>query len=326
MHVTERRNIQNEFGEILNKVKRKKWSCVEYGCDNPAINSHLLQRNGILNYVAEDGKVVMIKPSSIFGLKNNISPFEFEKIGIKEALSYDVFCCHHDVNLFKEIEDSPFEANNYRHCALFYYRTISAETRLKEIEIEKYELMLNSKVFNEFVPIPYMLHFHEQKMIMTYSRMEIETYRSWIYEDLHKNTKNFIFNSFEIPVKGIFSSSISSLFLTEKELSSPETPQYLFVQIIPKEKNSLIIFGYHKQHKHIHYESYIERWRSVSKENVGYMLTGLLIQSNQWGMSPSLHEKLQKNNIEKYKSLFYDDCLSHDQYPNETFNLFEGIF
>lgn len=321
-----RRTIQNEFGEILNRVKRKTWSCIEYGCENHAINSHLLQRNGILNYVAENGKVVMIEPISIFGLNNQNSPIEFKKIGIKEALSYDVFCSHHDVELFKEIEDGHFDSNNYRHCALFYYRTISAESRLKEIEIEKYEAMLDSEVFNEFVPSLDMQLIYGQKLMMTYSRMEIDAYRSWIYDDLHNNTENFIFESFEIPINGIFASTISSLFLTENELTSLDIPQYLFIQIIPKETNSLIMFGYHKQHKHVQYESYIERWRSVTKDNIGYMLTGLLIQSNQWGMSPSLYERLAPTNIDKYKSLFLDDCRSLNQTPNESFNLFEGIF
>ena len=86
------------------------------------------------------------------------------------------------------------------------------------------------------------------------------------------------------------------------------------------------MFGYHKQHANKNYEPYIERWRKVKKEDIGFMLTGILIQLLYWGMAPSLFIKLLPQNIEKYYSLCIADYLSPNQYPNESFNLFEGIF
>jgi len=40
---------------IFKNVKSKTWKCLIEGCENNAINSHLLQRNGILNYITENG-------------------------------------------------------------------------------------------------------------------------------------------------------------------------------------------------------------------------------------------------------------------------------
>lgn len=322
----EDRIIQNECGKIFERVKHRHWSCIEYGCNDTAINSHLLQRNGILNYVAEEGKVVMLILKSIFGYKNSDSFIKFQKLGLKEALSHDVFCSQHDTNIFKEIEDGRIDYDNYRHCTLFCYRSLCAEIRMKEMEIEKYKLMLNSDILNEKVFYGKMMLLAQQEVMMEVGKMENEAYRSWLYEDLHNNSESFVFKSFEIPIKGIFASAASSMFMTEKEYKSPDLMDLLFIQIIPQKENSRIMFGYHKQHANKNYEPYIERWRNVKKEEIGFMLTGILIQLLHWGMSPSLFAKLLPQNIEKYYSLCIEDYLSQNQYPNESFNLFEGIF
>ena len=112
----DKRKIQNEFGNIFKKVSHRKWKCIQYDCNNEAINSHLLQKNGILNYVSEEGKVVVVRQKSIYGLKKDEMPLSFQKIGIKEALSYDIFCQHHDTTLFREIEDGYLDFNKYIHC------------------------------------------------------------------------------------------------------------------------------------------------------------------------------------------------------------------
>lgn len=43
---------------VLNNIYRhscdKAWTCIEDGCINKAINSHLLQRHGILDNIVED--------------------------------------------------------------------------------------------------------------------------------------------------------------------------------------------------------------------------------------------------------------------------------
>lgn len=326
MQITERRSVQNEFGGIYKHIEHKQWSCIECGCTNTAINSHLLQRNGILNYVAENGKLVMIKLKSIYAIRKGETPVTFQKIGIKEALSYDIFCSHHDVNLFKEIEDGLVDYTNYRHCALFYYRTLCAETRLKEIERERFKSLLNSETLAEFAPEQMMSYLYDQSMTLELGVMDLTAYRSWIYNDLHNNTESFVFESFEIPIKGIFASAISNMFLTEKDIMSPDFAKLLFIQIIPQKENSRIMFGYNKQYHYEDYITYIERWRNAKKENLGYMLTGILIQLQNWGMSPSLYEKLPPQNIAKYYYLFMQDYMSPNQYPNESFNLFEGVF
>ncbi len=320
------RIIQNEFGKIFERAKHSNWTCIEYGCKDAAINSHLLQRNGILNYVAEDGKVVMPCIKSIFGYKDSESLIEFKKIGLKEALSLDVFCSQHDTNLFKEIEGGCIDYDNYRHCALFCYRSLCAEIRMKEIEIEKYKLLLNSDILNDNISYGKMMILAQQEAMMEIGKMENEQYRYWLYEDLHNHTESFVFKAFDIPIKGLFASAASSMFMTEKEYKSPDLMDLLLIQIIPQKENSRIMFGYHKQHANKNYEPYIEKWRNVKKEDIGFMLTGMLIQLLHWGMAPSLFIKLLPHNIEKYYSLCIEDYLSQNQYPDESFNLFEGIF
>ena len=74
------------------------------GCHETSINSHLLMRNGILNYVAENGKVVELRAKAIEAIKKGDNALFFKEVGISQAISLPIFCKLHDTTLFKEIE------------------------------------------------------------------------------------------------------------------------------------------------------------------------------------------------------------------------------
>ena len=48
----EKWKIENEFDKLEKSLVKRKWKCMCPNCNENAINSHLLQRNGILNNVA----------------------------------------------------------------------------------------------------------------------------------------------------------------------------------------------------------------------------------------------------------------------------------
>ena len=103
------RIVQNVVNGIFKNVRNKQYDCMVKGCNHKAINSHILMRNGILNYVAEKGKVVELRASAIEAIRKDERNFSFKKVGVSQALSLPLFCNCHDTTLFEEIEKQPVD-------------------------------------------------------------------------------------------------------------------------------------------------------------------------------------------------------------------------
>lgn len=117
----------------------KKWDCIVDGCNEPAIVSHLLQRNGILNFVEEEGHMILVQTTEPYSWKNQKLPVEFKRVGIRGSISIPLFCDTHDTELFREIEllderqgRTPLDPHNYRCQLLLSLRTMYAEKRRKQ--------------------------------------------------------------------------------------------------------------------------------------------------------------------------------------------------
>jgi hypothetical protein len=124
---------QNIITQISKNLKDKKWNCLVDGCDEVAINSHLIQQNGLLNNITYDGHLVELKVIDANRWDDKKLPFEFGNVGIKQALSYKVFCNKHDTEIFKPIEDNNKNFESYEAFLLFSYRAVGAEIRKKSI-------------------------------------------------------------------------------------------------------------------------------------------------------------------------------------------------
>ena len=56
---------------IRKNVMNKNWGCMCDGCTDKAINSHLLQRHGVLDNIMEDNHMVEMRPKDIFKWNEN---------------------------------------------------------------------------------------------------------------------------------------------------------------------------------------------------------------------------------------------------------------
>ena len=127
---------QNIIAKISANIKKKKWKCLIQDCDETAINSHLIQRNGILNNIVSNGHLIEVKMVDAHKWNDKQLPFEFKTVGITKALSHKVFCNRHDTSIFKPIEDDNKDYKSYTAFILFSYRAVCAEIRKKMVNIE----------------------------------------------------------------------------------------------------------------------------------------------------------------------------------------------
>lgn len=103
MSTSQKRKELNILHNIENNVFRnKKWQCMHPDCTEHAINSHLLQRHGLLDNLTNDGHLYEIKYVNPNYWMNNPIRFEFKRIGINDAISRPIFCKYHDNILFKK--------------------------------------------------------------------------------------------------------------------------------------------------------------------------------------------------------------------------------
>lgn len=319
------RLCQNVVNGIFKNVGNKQYDCMVNECNQKAINSHILMRNGILNFIAENGKVVELRASAIEAFKKGQWNFGFKEVGVSQALSLPLFCNYHDTTLFEEIEKRPVDFSNYRHLSLFCYRVLCAAIRKKEIDVERDSRIKKSNVLNTFIP-EYVRYLARKEYATQLALSDLEYYKNEFLIDLKSSRESFIFHKIGLPIKGIYISTSSNMFLTEEEAMSSSIANLLFIHLIPTNEAAILLFGYHRNHINPNYIPYIKRWEDVNVSEIGNMLTGILIQSENWGMSPSLYAKISKQIEEEFYKLYKWDYKQLNQEPYEKLNLFHGIF
>ena len=313
------------IGKIYKNVQNKNWTCMCSSCANVAINSHLLMRNGILNYVAEEGHLYELHSVPPQAFKKEEIPVDFKKVGINQAISFPLFCNEHDTTIFKAIEDGSEDYTLYKHLALYSYRALVAELRKKEIEAEKQKRIINSITLRKFFARNVFDNFKKSREQELRGIADLEYYRVQIIKDINEATESFAFFTREIPLKGIYASTISSIFATMEETISSPLLNTFFFHLIPQEDSSIIVIGYHKEHHNAKIAKYAERWMNVPIEEIGVMLTALFAQIETWGMSPTLYNQLNPEKIKLYFNKLRCSFETIDQTPIENINLFEGI-
>ena len=143
-HIEKMRILQIIRKNALNM----NWKCMVDGCPEKTINSHLLQRHGVLDNIIEDGHMYELRVRDIFKWSKDVPPVVFKKVGLNDAISYPLFCNHHDTELFLDIEKNDPDVDDYRSQLLFSYRSVCAEMRKKEIEIDVNQRQLRSRILN----------------------------------------------------------------------------------------------------------------------------------------------------------------------------------
>jgi len=313
---------QNIIAKIRANIKKKDCECLFSDCENKSINSHLIQRNGILSNISSDGHLYELKVIDVNKFGKEKYPINFKKLGIKQALSYKLFCNKHDTNLFKNIENTQSNYESYESFILFSYRALCCELRKKETGIEENTRILNSRSLigkiDKYIIESYKIGYEAGiKDLIVMKR---------IFEREMKSPKNsFTFFSFKLPKIEIYASSI---FNTEDINQSSGLDKLdlenLYIHIIPNRTETLVLIGYHNEYTSEKIINYCKSWKDISKSEFEYKLSSLFIHNiENWGISPTLYENLKRENKQKYIDLVLDKINNYGIANDNSFNLFE---
>ena len=305
-----------------------KWECLLKDCHNTAINSHLLQRHGILDNITEDGHMYELSPISAFRLlspsaNNNDLILEFKKIGINNAISWPIFCNKHDTLLFSDIEKKELDCSDYSNQLLFSYRTVCGEIRKNEILCQIYTRYLNE---GELSPQKIM-DIRDRIRGLKQTINDYRFYENEIQKELLNPYGNFVFRHYSYNQLKIYASAAFSYILYDKEKEYDPLPwECCFFHIIPQPRSSEIIVGYHKDRVNSYLIDYAERWNNLDNAKLEQMLSDFCtLRAEGWGLSVSLYNKIGREKKKEFLSLFQTLGHCYDARVEVKHGIFEGL-
>lgn len=262
------------FHDSKNKAIKKISKCYHPDCNEKSINSHILQKNGILSSIAKDNH---LWEHIINQFKE--PHFQFKKTGINEIFSFNCFCQKHDSELFKSIETETIDFSDYKSCLLFTLRTIYNEKFRKEVNIDMYKDMLKSE-FSSEMNIEFLLLTLEQEKL---GLNDLELNEKDIWKDINENTESFIFEVREISKIELCLSAFYNYettlemnlykFKTGKDM---ERVSGIFINIFPYKGKTILLKGYNKiDEKSV--KAYFYTFFKESEKRVQRKLTNLFL-------------------------------------------------
>lgn len=315
--------MQKIIGQIFKDVLDKEfyWPCIIDDCKSQAINSHFLQKNGILSLLTENGHLIETKLPDSYYFQKSIPQLEFKKTGVKQAISVKLFCKKHDDKIFKFIEKNDYEFKSYQSFLLFSYRVTCGELRKKEIYHEIYLRIYEDETLeninNEFL-LGYINGFYLGLINLQKLKLIFE-------KEISAKENTFEFKAYLYPRIDIYASALFSPMDDELNIdSTQEELENIFIHIIPREDETILLVGYHKEFSNLWTKNYVESWGNLSQENFEIKISELLMtRIENWGMSQKLYCSIPKQNIEKFREYSLKNIMNLVIDPKLQFNFFK---
>ena len=135
------------LGEFKAKWRRAQESyCIvnNSDCEKQIIKAHSIQKNGVLNKIAENGHLSTFSEEVDEELLLGIKPRIID-VGIQNASIFKGFCSFHDRELFENIERGNEFCGEDEQCLEFALRACAYELYQKKNKIGSYKLLIQNQ-------------------------------------------------------------------------------------------------------------------------------------------------------------------------------------
>lgn len=307
--------ISNDFRE---QAKKEICGCMYPNCSNNAINSHIMQKNGVLSSISNDRHLWEL---SVNPFKDEFSVFR--RVGINNIYTFLGFCNEHDTNLFKKIESKEgIDLNDYESCLLLALRTACNEYRLKEIIIRWYEYLLNNDTEEE-----YGKQILSQNIIKNQLGLkDLDFYIQAMWNDLQNKTQSFVFNhrkmeKLELCLNSIYTydTSLEMRDYILKNGKDMERTSGIFISFFPYNDESILLMGYHKSDES-KVKSFVNLFFKENEKRVKTRISSLIIfNCETWVCSNELyHSKFVGLDSEFHQAITWSFRSGNER---KTFNV-----
>lgn len=293
-------------------------------CKEKSINSHVLQKNGILSRIGRNNHLIEVKPTNIWEF-NSQGVFKYQEIGINDVFTFPGFCSFHDNKIFKPIESNNLDFSEYKLQCLFSLRGLCQEIRRKEQVGIFIDYLLGQR--NEFSVLNISDILEDYRNGLRFGIINLTFFKEQLENDIFNNSMNFEFNV----LKRQYTEICTSAPLNIKEPNAyklDSIDEYLnkgiknkipttFVNVIPTLTNSIWIIGEHKQYR----STYTERLIHLDHEQALSEL--LILRLEYWCMSHAFLDKYIKPKLNEIRNLFKINVLNFDTELTTQINLFK---
>ncbi|MCB9809092.1 hypothetical protein H6776_01710 [Candidatus Nomurabacteria bacterium] len=297
---------QHEIGNFWKDVKNKKRVCMYRDCNEPAINSHVLQKNGVLDQVAENDHVIMLQ-ENLYS-ENLGQAHEFKPVGLNNAYSFKGFCKNHDDQVFKEIEkDTEIVFTPYQQ-ALFAYRSLCNELYRKELVYE-----MSGKLLREHMMDPFLIAHRDGSSVGIEQMKKFKTILETSLIESDFSTLDLFFSETQ-HVEVCISTLLN---IGDQKIGTFKLPAAVVLNIFPWGSKTIIMMCSLKGRS----SRWISRKKSIfetgkASKQIKAINEILTLRAEFWAMSNSLYQTIPKEELDAYLSISFKESLNH----NESFS------
>ncbi|MGE0076446.1 MAG: hypothetical protein AB7S48_01150 [Bacteroidales bacterium] len=305
-------------------MEKTSWTCMYADCNEKCINSHVLQKNGILSRIEINKHIIEVKPTNIWEIDSQ-GIFKYQRIGINEAFSFPGFCPSHDDKIFKPIESNDVDFNNYKVQCLFSYRGLCQEIRRKEQVKQLLTNILEQR--KKFSVIDIGELFEDYLNGLNLGIINLNYFKSQLENDILSNEENFEFELLIRPYAEICTSA--PINIKEPNEQEPSTIEEYnirmlnnkmpttFISVFPTATNSIWIIGEHKKYR----STYTSHLKKLDYELALSEL--LILRMEYWCMSQNFLNKHITPKMNEIKALFMMNALNFEAKMKTPINLFK---
>lgn len=284
------------------KAKSDSDICMHPDCSKKAINSHIMQKNGILSSLAENQHLWEL---SIDHFKEEY--IGFKETGINKIYTFNGFCNNHDRDIFSKIEtQGEIDFDDYESCLLFALRTAYNELWVKEVVTKTKKCIVQNESFEMDLEILNATIYQSELAIK-----DLEFYTNSMWKDLGTKTESFVFEFREMELQEICLNSIYT-YDTSKEImdykykfgKDMDRPSEIFISFFPYQNKSILLMGYHKDDTS-KVKSFVNLFFKENIKRTNRRLSSLIsFNCETWVCSKSFYnEKLKGLDSEFFKAM-----------------------
>lgn len=309
------------FQNIRRNVYGKNWPCMVENCKNNSINSHLLQRNGILHNLVERGHLIQLKPTDIFKFEED-GAASFKRVGIEQVISYPLFCNEHDTAIFKPIEIEGCDFSQPQAQLLFSYRALCAELRKKDRDIEVHRRLLAANTLQHLEG--FLEDTRRRSRKIEEGINELRFFKKAFELELADQAGRFVFFTGTYPVVKLCVSAICSYTkgINPRYWPMDRPLPSVFVNVFPKNDLLYVIMGYHVDCSTEGVLQYVKQWKDKQGQDATALLSDLVARVETWTMASSLYNSIPEEDEKKYLNYFVDSMDISSNLKSFDVNLF----
>lgn len=309
--------------EIKHRCEQKKRKCMFSYCEEFAIKSHVLQKNGILKEISFKNHLIERVSANPFEMDNK-GIADFQKKGINNVYTFNGFCPKHDTELFKQIEtDKALNLENPNQQLLFCYRGLCQEIRRKEIALEI------SLGLRHFFP-DFFLDFYDS-IANGYEEgiKNLNFFKTQLEECIISGKSDkFYFETLIIEKIELCISVPLNVDVNDNESTLESKIPFVtsFLNVFPKGSCTYIIVGYHKDYPCKWTEKFVNKIKKSNNKEILKELSDLVtLRLEFWALSIPLYEKIDKLEIKKYQEFVMRNVFNHSENMTTDINLFKNV-